>query len=226
MSDLASGARLGKYSSPASLVSWSDLAPAQFGPAAAVGEAEIEQLHVAVAPEDDVVGLDVAVCDARGVRGGERLGHLRRDVDAFEQRERPRVEARAKRLTLDILGHDVVRAVGLPDVEDREDVRVVQGGGGAGLCLEAPHAVGIHDEGQRQELERDAATEARVGGEIDLAHPARAEQREDAVGADLAHRTGARRVGGHAARRHPHRGGFDKHRGPPVGREQDFDLAL
>ena len=41
-------------------------------------EAEIEHLRVALRRDDDVVGLDVAMHDARGVRVGERVGDLDR----------------------------------------------------------------------------------------------------------------------------------------------------
>ena len=44
-------------------------------------QAEVEQLHVAVGPHHDVVGLDVAMDDPGDVRDRQRLGDLARDVD-------------------------------------------------------------------------------------------------------------------------------------------------
>ena len=45
-------------------------------------QAEVEHLHVAVGPDHDVLGLDVAMDDAGRVRGGERARDLAADVDA------------------------------------------------------------------------------------------------------------------------------------------------
>ena len=42
-----------------------------------VRDAEVHQLHDAVGPDHDVLGLDVAVQDAAGVRVGERARDLR-----------------------------------------------------------------------------------------------------------------------------------------------------
>ena len=48
-------------------------------------EAEVEHLHVAVAAHHDVLGLDVAMDDAGGVRGGQRARHLPPDLDAWSR---------------------------------------------------------------------------------------------------------------------------------------------
>src|SRR6266540_6736396 len=47
---------------------------------------EIEELDVPIGPDHDVIRLDVAVDDLRGVRDGQRFGDLTRDADgAFER---------------------------------------------------------------------------------------------------------------------------------------------
>ncbi len=57
-----------------------------------LGEAEVEHLHVAVVAHHHVLGLEVAVHDAGGVRGDQCLRHLGGDV------ERPaRLETAARR---------------------------------------------------------------------------------------------------------------------------------
>jgi hypothetical protein len=48
---------------------------------------------VAVRPDHDVVRLDVAMHDPRGVRGRESLGHSFADVDRLFDRERLRQPA-------------------------------------------------------------------------------------------------------------------------------------
>ena len=44
------------------------------------GQAEVEHLHVAVVSNDDVLGLDVAMDEARRVRHRQRPGELRADA--------------------------------------------------------------------------------------------------------------------------------------------------
>src|SRR5437870_1826746 len=53
--------------------------------------------------------------------------------------------------------------------------------GGFGLLDEAPHAILILGEFGRQQLERDLAVEPCIFGQVNLAHPARAEFGDNAV---------------------------------------------
>src|SRR6266511_2599804 len=46
-----------------------------------LGEAKTEKLNVAVAPDHDVLGVDVAMDDARGMRGCKRAADLNRDLE-------------------------------------------------------------------------------------------------------------------------------------------------
>ena len=52
------------------------------------------------------------------------------------------------------------------------------------LALKPGQAFGIGRHGRREHLEGDGPFQVRVGGPVDLAHPARADHREDFVGAD------------------------------------------
>jgi hypothetical protein len=61
---------------------------------------------------------------------------------------------------------------------------MIQGGGGARLALEALAPIRIARQAVRQHHKRYPAPEPRVVGEIDLAHPAAAEQPLDPVVAD------------------------------------------
>ena len=67
------------------------------------------------------------------------------------------------------------------EVEDREDVRMREGGDGLGLALEAGERLGIAGQVGRQDLHRDVAIELRVSRAVDLAHTAGAERTEDLV---------------------------------------------
>src|SRR5438309_11728828 len=52
-----------------------------FSLASQLGEAEIENLYLAALSDEDVGRLDVAMNDALGMRGFERLGELNADIE-------------------------------------------------------------------------------------------------------------------------------------------------
>ena len=61
----------------------------------------------------------------------------------------------------------------------------------ARLTLEARQALGVAGHFVREHLDCDFAAEARIPRTVDFAHPSRAEQRDDFVGAEPASRAGA-----------------------------------
>jgi hypothetical protein len=73
----------------------------------------------------------------------------------------------------------------LPERVNRADVRVIECGGSAGLLLEAEDAGAIPRQVRRQELERNLAPEAQLGGEPHFAHASGTEQGEDLVWTEL-----------------------------------------
>jgi hypothetical protein len=62
-------------------------------------------------------------------------------------------------------------------------MRMVESGDRARFAFEAGSCVGIARDVGRKDLDRDRAIEARVARFVHLAHAARAEGREDLVGA-------------------------------------------
>ena len=83
-------------------------------PASELGEAEVEDLDAAVARDEEVLGLQVAVDDALLVRGGQAVRDLDRVVDRLARRQSAPPDARAQGLALEQLLDDVGRAVRLP----------------------------------------------------------------------------------------------------------------
>ena len=140
-------------------------------------EAEVEDLDPAVAGQEHVVGLEVAVDDVLAVRRGEAVRDAGRDLGGLARRDRPRaIRSRSvspSSSSVTRYGAPVVRA----EVVDDEHVRVVEGAGGAGLLLEAPQPVGVGGERGGQDLDRDDAAEARVERAVDLAHAAVGQRR-------------------------------------------------
>ena len=92
----------------------------------ALGEAEIEDLHVVARPDEDVLGFDIAVDDACRVRGVQRGGDLGAEVEGGVQAQRTGGEPIFQRRALEILHDDERPLVLLADVVDRADVGVVQ----------------------------------------------------------------------------------------------------
>jgi hypothetical protein len=68
------------------------------------------------------------------VRRREGVGHLRRDVENPLSREEAASERGTKRLSLQQLRDRVVDAARLADVEERDDVRMREGGDGFRSC--------------------------------------------------------------------------------------------
>ena len=145
---------------------------------------EVQNLRAPVRSDEDVLGLEIAVHNSALVRGGEAARDLRCVVDGLTLRERRAPQLLAQRLAFEQLGDDEGRAVVLPNVVDGEDVRVVERAGGASLLLEACEALGVCRELRGQHFDRHVAPDLRVAREIDLAHPALAEQGADFVAAE------------------------------------------
>ena len=105
------------------------------------GQAHVEDLHDAGAVDEDVARLDVAVdeADLVGVLQADR-GAV--DVVAGADRvERPGLLDEVLQVgAVHVLHDEEVQVVVLVDVVGADDVRVVEGGDGAGLAVEALEA--------------------------------------------------------------------------------------
>ena len=85
---------------------------------------------------------------------------------------------------------------------DRTDARVRECRDSACLLLEPMQMSFVLSEMRRQKLERDFASQPGILGEVDFAHPARAERRDDTVVFDrLPRRHRRARCFGHHLRR-------------------------
>src|SRR5262249_44883482 len=169
---------------------------------AGAGDAEVGALGPPLGVDDDVVGLDVAVHDAALVGEAGRAQDLDRQVDRGQQVERGLLaDDLLERPPVQVLHRDVVGALPLAAVEDRDHVRVRERGGAGGLALEALHELGVLGEAAVQELEGDQARELHVLGAPHVGHPARAHPVQQPVApidqlvVVLAHRLAQARVG-------------------------------
>src|SRR5438477_6528876 len=118
---------------------------------------------------------------AARVRVRERLGGAERQRERLGDRQRPALGPCGHGLAVDELIRDPELAVGLADVVDGGDVRVVELGGGARFALEAL-ARGLRlPPGGGQELQSDGALERGVDGAPHAAIAALAEQGGDLI---------------------------------------------
>ena len=86
-------------------------------------DAEVRHLHVPLRVDEHVVRLDVAVDDAVAMREAKRREDLPRVVDGHRHRRRAaREDQLLQRAAVEVLHRDVVRALGLAAVVDRDDV--------------------------------------------------------------------------------------------------------
>ena len=69
---------------------------------------------------------------------------------------------------------------------DRRDARMIERRKNFGFALEANHAVQVTGERFRQNLDSHIASQLRIPGAIDLAHPARTNSGDDFIGAETA----------------------------------------
>ena len=119
------------------------------------------------------------------VRGVERRGDLRRILERLGHRQRPSRDQRIEPRAVHQLHRDERRPVVLVDVVDGDDVRVVEGRGGARFLDEPAVAIGIGRRFGRQHLDRDRAPEPGVVGGVNNAHAAAADLGVDAIVGDL-----------------------------------------
>ncbi len=94
---------------------------------------------------------------------------------------------------LDVAHREEERAVLVARLEDRDDVRVVEGGGDSRLPEEALAEAAVPRELGRDHLERDLAPERQLLGPVDRTHASAADECLDLVAGELApdYRVGA-----------------------------------
>ncbi len=132
--------------------------------------------------------------DALGVAGSQRIRHLDADVEDVLQLHRPAHHALFQADALQPLHHDEGVPVGVFNVMDGADSRMVQLRGGACLPEEAVERLAVVDQLGRDKLQCDVAAQARVFRVVDSSHAPATEFRNNSVMGDgLANQTGGER---------------------------------
>ena len=144
-------------------------------------QTEIEDLDRAVAADEHVVRLQIAMRDVLVMRGREAAGNLSGDGDRLPRRQCAGGEPGTERLTLEQLHYRIADALAPADVVQGQDVGMGQHRDGPRFALEAGERFGIGGDGLRHDLDGDVASEPAVVRAIDFPHAARAEQAFDLV---------------------------------------------
>ncbi len=124
-----------------------------------LGDAEIQQLGTA-SGEDHIRRLDISVDNAGGMRGGQRASHLDPVAKGLLQGQFSARQPARQGLALQILHHQEIGAVVLPDVEEPADVRMTETGDEPRFAGQALLCVCVARMGVRQHLDGDRPLEA------------------------------------------------------------------
>jgi hypothetical protein len=119
--------------------------------------------------------------DTGAMRLVERIGRLNRDRQRLIDGHPAFPQAIRQRLAFEILQHEEIDPVLMPDIVQGADVRMIQGGDGARLALEALAGRGIAADMRGEDLDRNHSIESRVARAIDLPHAAGPKGRYDFV---------------------------------------------
>ena len=162
-----------------------------------LGEAEVGEvdlLAIALAREQDVGRLDVAVHESVRVRGIEGGGQLGQDP-AGAGGTQPALgrDHGAQVGPLDIAHRDVQQTGCVADLVDRDHVRMLDRGRDLAFVLEAGAELGVVGELRRHDLQRDRARRPQLLGPVHDAHAATAGDALDHEVAELG--TGAQLTG-------------------------------
>ena len=134
-----------------------------------------------------VAGLQVAMHDPLTMRAIERTGDVNGDLESFGHSERPALEPRGQRLTLEVLHDEELGAALAADVVERADVRVVERGD-ASWARGSNRSRNCGSEARAAGRTFSATTRSRRVslGFVDLAHPTCAERQDNFVGTEAA----------------------------------------
>ena len=134
--------------------------------------------------DEDICGLDVAMNDAFGVGGIERVGDLDGQTERDVGLERAAGDAMFQRDPFEEFHGDEGLAILLADIVDGADVGVVECGGSLGFALKAGEGLGIAGNLFGEKFEGDEAAEAGVFGFVDNTHATASKLFDDAVVGD------------------------------------------
>jgi hypothetical protein len=140
------------------------------------GYAKVQNLGAAARGHEDVRRLDIAMDDACGVGGIQRVRDVVRDAHPRRIRQAAGRDQAVERGPLEVLHRDERTAIFFTNVIDRADAGMIQCRGCLGFAVEAIARNWIARDVIGEQLERDKPVQAAVFGLVDHAHAAFAQQ--------------------------------------------------
>ena len=136
-----------------------------------MGDPEVGHLRPAVAVEQHVLRLDVAVDEPLIVREREPARDLQRELDRLARAQRPFLGHQLLQVhPVDVLEDDELPPLLLAPVDHRDDVRMGKLRNGARFPAKAFYIVVVPSELLVQDLQRDGPLEQAVASAIDARH--------------------------------------------------------
>ena len=141
-------------------------------------------LRAIAALDHDVGGLDVAVDNLSGVRGGQAEGQFPHGFRRLARVQRLLPHAIGQRAALDQRHGNIEDAVDLARIVDRADVRVADLGQGLPFALEAAAHGRVGGHVEAGDLQRHVAVQIGMIGAVDPAHRPLADEAADLITAE------------------------------------------
>ena len=163
-----------------------------------LGQAEVENFRVVAVGDENIRGLDVAVNDALGVRGVERVGNFDAEVEQRFDFERTSADQVLQRFSVEAFHGEIGVAAVFADVVNGTDVGMIQRGRGFGFAAKTFEGLRVARQILGEKFQRDETVEAGVLRFVNDAHASAAQFFDDAVMGDDAvdERLGIVHVGG------------------------------
>src|SRR5437016_10430068 len=145
-------------------------------------QTEIKHLHVTVAPQHDVLWLNVAMHNTGIMRCRKRRGSLLCNIDSFTQLQGPDSQTTPQCFAVNVLHRDVwPTLIGFTYFMNYTDVRMAKRRSRSRFALEPPQSFFVVNERLGKQFKRNLATQPRVMGQIHLPHSSATEERKDFV---------------------------------------------
>jgi hypothetical protein len=129
-----------------------------------LGQTEVQDLYQTVFCDHQVLRLEIPVHDTSRVCLRETFRDLPGERECLLGGEGTVLHELSKRLPLDELHDDVVRAAIFTDVEDCRDVGVIQRGSGSSLTFESSESFSVRGKMRGEDLDGDGPLESGVLG--------------------------------------------------------------
>lgn len=150
------------------------------------GEPHIEDFDYAFFVDEQIGGFNITMDEAVGMGVVESFGRLREVICGQVEIERAHfLDEVLEVFSFDVLHDDVMLIAFIADIVCVNDVRMIEGGGGTGLEIKTIEIGGIVDAILGEDFECPQLAHVLVFGEIDVAHAAASEERQQAIVAEI-----------------------------------------